>query len=523
MRKVLLGLSLITVSAGLLFAQPVHINGVYYEIFVRSFYDSNGDGIGDLKGITQKLDYLNDGNPETATDLGITGIWLMPINDSPSYHGYDVTNYYSINPQYGTISDLKELLAEAHKRGIRIIMDYVMNHCSVRHPWYQKARAGDPFYQSFFVWSDTTSSRRGPWGQRLWHGREKPYHYGIFSGGLPDLNFENSAVRDSLFAAARFWIKDVGIDGFRLDAVKYLYEEGAILEDHPKTLAFWKQFGDSVRSWNPDAFTVGEAWTSTDVASRYVQGKKLDYVFEFDLAQALVKAAKTGNASELYTALSNVKTSYPEQSFGIFLSNHDQNRVIDELGDDLKKAELAAKLYLLLPGIPYLYYGEELGMKGSKPDEHIRRPMAWNTGTNAGFTTGKPWIDLPAAWQQRNVETAEANSTALLHTYRRFIRYRKQSQALSAGEYIPLPSSNTAVFSFLRKSGERWAWIVANVSSVQQSGISLDFTNTGLKQRQYQLKTPSTLKKPSSRKLGGSVKIEALNPYEVLVYYFEVN
>jgi glycosidase len=519
MRPVLLLFALI--STGMpASAQPSVINGVYYEVFVRSFYDSNGDGIGDIRGLIQKLDYLNDGNPATDGDLGVTGIWLMPVQPSPSYHGYDVTDYFGINPQYGTLNDFKELLHEAHKRGIKIVMDFVMNHCSVRHPWYQKAQSGDPFYKDFFVWSEVKHTTRGPWGQPLWHGNNPPFHYGIFSGRLPDLNYENPAVHDSLYAAARFWIKDVAIDGFRLDAVKFLYEEGDIVEDHPRTFAFWKSFGDSVRAWNPNAFTVGEAWAATKISSQYVQGEKLDYVFEFDLAGALVDAVKKGNSTKLYEQLELVRHAYPENRFGIFLTNHDQSRAIDVLGDDLEKAALAAKLYLLLPGIPYMYYGEELGMRGSKPDEHIRRPMAWSTDKNGGFTTGEPWIELPPAWEQRNVASAMADSKSLLFVYRNFIRYRKESEALSSGVYVPVPSSNDAVFSFLRQSGNKNVWVVANLSEKPQKTI-LDFKPTGVKKRTYALKTPSDLKKSIKRTLGTSVSVESLKPYEVLIYFFE--
>lgn len=493
--------------------------GVNYEIFVRSFYDSNGDGIGDLNGITQKLDYLNDGNPETETDLGISGIWLMPINPSPSYHGYDVTNYFGINPQYGTLADFKRLLDEAHKRDVKVIIDFVMNHCSVRHPWYQKARAGDPFYRNFFIWSDVRHETKGPWGQRLWHGKEAPFHYGVFSSGLPDLNFEFQPVQDSLFAAAKFWIKEVGVDGFRLDAVKFLYEEGTVLEDHPKTLAFWKQFGDSVRSWNPAAFTVAEAWTSTEIASKYVQENRLDYAFEFDLSYATIAAANSADVARLTKQVQKALSAYPNQQFGSFLTNHDQNRVIDELKNDSQKAGLAAKLLLTLPGIPYLYYGEEVGMRGSKPDEHIRRPMAWNADANAGFSTVKPWIELPQEFETKNVASQTAGAS-LLAEYRRFISARNKSAALTSGSFTPLSSSAPEVFSFLREKDGETIWVMANLSGKPVKNPKFSFEGTEKNGTTVKLFAyPASMKIPSRvLRLNTKVKENVLGAYAVRMY-----
>jgi glycosidase len=203
---------------------------VFYEVFLRSFYDSNGDGIGDINGLIEKLDYLNDGDPKTKTDLGITGIWLMPIFPSPSYHGYDVKDYYEINPDYGTMEDFNRLLEEAHLRGIRIVIDFVINHTSTEHPWFIEARKGeDSLYRNLYIWSEQKPDYLGPWGQPVWHANyDQTYYYGVFWSGMPDLNFENQEVTNEINRIAAFWLEDIGVDGFRVDGARHLIEDGDI-------------------------------------------------------------------------------------------------------------------------------------------------------------------------------------------------------------------------------------------------------------------------------------------------------
>ncbi len=203
---------------------------IFYEVFVRSFYDSvpaagsGGDGIGDLNGLIQKLDYLNDGNPATTNDLGVSGIWLMPIMASPSYHGYDVSDYYKVNPDYGTNDDFKRLMQEAHKRGIYVIVDLVLNHTSSQHPWFIESRDPNSAKRDWYVWSKDKPEGTG------WHETPSGYYYGYFSDGMPDLNYKNPAVTEEMHKVTQFWLADMGADGFRLDAVKYLYEDGRVIE-----------------------------------------------------------------------------------------------------------------------------------------------------------------------------------------------------------------------------------------------------------------------------------------------------
>ncbi|CAN5596907.1 hypothetical protein BH23BAC4_BH23BAC4_11140 [soil metagenome] len=334
-------------------------DAVFYEVFVRSFYDSDGDGIGDFDGLTAKLDYLNDGDPTTDTDLGITGIWLMPINNSPSYHGYDVTDYESIHPDYGTMESFQNFLAAAHERGIRVIIDFVVNHTSTQHPWFQASAANNPAYRDFYRWSASHPGYNGPLGP-AWHNHSSGFYYGVFWSGMPDLNFENSTVQDSMFAAADFWLREIGVDGFRLDAVKYIFEDGPILENAPRTFSFWSEFSGSVRESNPEAVTVCEAWSSTDSVVPYVVDGNLDFCFEFDLAARILQSVQSGNAQPLATKMQEVYAAYPHLQVGTFLTNHDQDRVMEVLDGDVDRARAAAALYLTLPGVPFIYYGEEI-------------------------------------------------------------------------------------------------------------------------------------------------------------------
>ena len=234
-----------------------------YEVFVRSFQDSDGDGTGDLRGLTQRLDYINDGNPDTRTDLGARCIWLMPIVESPTYHGYDATDYYRVDREYGTNADFKRFVAEAHRRGIAVIVDMVLNHLSSEHPYFLEALGdtGSP-RRGWFRFASPKPNESGPWGQNAWHRspRRDEYYYGVFWHTMPDLNYATPAVREEAKRIATFWLTEMGVDGFRLDAVPYLVEEGKQLIGTPGTHAFLREYAEHVRSVAPNAFTVGEVW-----------------------------------------------------------------------------------------------------------------------------------------------------------------------------------------------------------------------------------------------------------------------
>jgi alpha-amylase len=445
---------------------------VFYEVFVRSFFDSNGDGIGDFNGLTQKLDYLNDGNPNTSDDLGITGIWLMPINSSPSYHGYDVIDYRRINPQYGTMNDFKNFLNAAKQRGIKVIIDYVMNHSSTQNPWFQQSAQNNPLYRNFYRWEPTHPGVQGPFGQ-AWHSHSSGFYYGVFWSGMPDLNYENPAVKDTMFAIADYWLNEIGVDGFRLDAVLYLVEEGTNYSNTQGTFNLLSEFTNYIKTVKPDAFSVGEAWTDTETVINYVNNNVLDYCFEFDLASATLSALKTGNAQGLVSQMQKVYNLYPHLQYGTFLSNHDQNRVMNELQNDKNKAKVAAALYLTFPGIPYLYYGEEIGMTGVKPDENIRTPMQWANQTHAGFTTGNPWRQVNNNYPTINVATQQADSASLLNWYKKLIALRNNEPALRVGEFELVVSATPSVAAFLRHYDGRSILVINNTSNVPQNNLNL--------------------------------------------------
>jgi glycosidase len=444
---------------------------VFYEIFVRSFADSTtgplaNDGIGDFQGLIDKLDYLNDGNPATTSDLGITGIWLMPINPSPSYHGYDVTDYYGINPQFGTQDDFRRFLAECHQRGIKVIVDLVLNHSSSQHPYFKQALAGDPQYRDWylFVDADKVPQTRGPWGQQVWQEAHGQHFFGIFWSGMPDLNYRNPAVTAEAYKVADFWLRDLHVDGFRLDAVRHLIEDGDAMNDTPATLAWLKGFAAQVKSVQPDAMLVGEIWTNTEVVSDYVQQGSLDLAFEFDLAGAIVDAANTGTKAKLAYALDNVVASYPASQFATFMTNHDQDRVASVLREDPARLRLAAALLLTAPGVPFLYYGEEIGQVGAKPDEMIRNPMPWTSGRNGGFTAAtQPWEPLQPDDEKRNVAAQHGDPGSLLSFYRRLIRLRQSEPALANGDFRAIETGRDDVIAWQRSRDGRQITIIANL------------------------------------------------------------
>ncbi len=466
-------------------------DAVFYEVFVRSFKDNNGDGQGDLEGLTAKLDYFNDGDPSTHTDLGVTALWLMPIQQSPSYHGYDVTDYRTVEADYGTNQDFKDFIAAAHSRGIKVIIDYVMNHTSSQHPWFTNAAASLDNKRDWYIWQDPKPTNLGPWGQTVWHTRSTGNnYYGIFWSEMPDLNYNTPAVKEEMFDIARFWLEDMGVDGFRLDAVKYIDEDGTTLEDTPETIQFWKDFRTSYKSVNADAFAVGEAWTSTDKVAPYTNNNALDYCFEFDMASAILTATNSGTATNV-TALNNkineVISTYPFLQYGTFLTNHDMNRVMSQLGGNLVKAKLGAHLLLTLPGVPYIYYGEEIGMIGVSPDENRRTPLQWNSSAQAGFTTGTPWRPINADYTTKNIETQKSDVTSLWNNYRKLIALRNNQAALRKGTYKSITSGTATVFSFLRQFEDENIVVASNMASGAASNVSLTLTSGGIAPGNYVL------------------------------------
>ena len=462
-------------------------DAVFYEIFVRSFYDSNADGVGDLQGIIQKLDYLNDGNPNTDSDLGVTALWLMPIFPSPSYHGYDVTDYRKINEQYGTMNDFKALINAAHVRGIKIVIDFVGNHTSDQHPWFM-ASASSESKRDWYLWNSNKPSYNGPWGQEVWHERNSSYYYGIFWGGMPDLNYTNHEVTNEIKNTLRFWKEEVGVDGFRIDAVKHWIENGDQQENTVATLAWWRDLYVFQKSLDPGLMMVGEAWTSTQNIAPY-SDKRLDYCFEFDLSYALIDGINTQTNSELKSKMSEIISTYEPNQYGTFLTNHDQDRSFYRFGMDERKAKLAARILLSLPGIPYIYYGEEVGMLGKKPDEDIRRPMQWSSSANAAFSSTEPWHPLNNNYANYNVANQQLESESIWSQYQIWIKQRTLNTALRSGTYDFIESNNSRMFSYLRADSEsNTAFaVIHNLSSQNTDDITIRINNSSLNEGKYNL------------------------------------
>jgi glycosidase len=432
-------------------------DAVFYEIFVRSFYDTNGDGIGDFNGITQKLDYLQG--------LGVNAIWLMPINPSPSYHGYDVLNFYGVNPEYGTMDDFKNLLDEAHKRDIRIIIDLVLNHTSSQHPFFVDANSNpNSTYRDWFVWSNDPGDH--------WHQGNGGYYYGFFWGGMPDLNYRNSEVTNQMFEVTRYWLEDIGIDGFRIDAAKHLIEEGDQLENTTATHEWFKSFYTFYKKSNSNAYTVGEIYgAGAFMATTYAQ--QLDHIFNFELASGIINSVNGESNTGINSAWKFTLKDISNGEYATFLTNHDQNRVMSVLNGNEEKAKLAAVMLLTSPGTPFIYYGEEIGMQGKKPDEDIRLPMQWSANTNAGFTTGTPWRAPNTNYTQVNVAVQNEDSNSLLVFYRTLTKLRAEHSALRTGSISILETGNTGVYAILRSNDDESILVLVNLKGIPVSDYVL--------------------------------------------------
>jgi glycosidase len=442
---------------------------VFYQIFVRSFADSTtgplaNDGIGDLQGIIEKLDYLQG--------LGVRGVWLTPIMESPSYHGYDVSDYRIVNKLYGTNEDFKRLMAEAHKREIRIIIDLVLNHTSNQHPWFQDASKPGGKYRDWYIWADKDGGYRGPWGQQVWHRLGDQWYFGMFWEGMPDLNYRNPQVTEEMHEVARFWLREMGADGFRLDAVRYLLEDGAKQTSIPETLDWLRRFQKVYKEAGADTLAVGEIWTSTAEVGQYVPAA-VDLAFEFDLAQGILNSISRLTADAFATALTQSLATFPPGQFATFLTNHDQERAMSQLAGQPDRARLAALILMTAPGVPFVYYGEEIGMTGVKPDEKLRTPMQWTPGPNAGFSAGTPWQSVNPGYETLNVQTERADPASLLNWYRKLIALRNAHPALRIGSFEPLDTNKLGVYAFLRRHGDETFLGIFNFDSGPATGYML--------------------------------------------------
>ena len=466
------------------------LNGaVFYEIFVRSFKDSNGDGIGDINGLIEKLDYLNDGNPATTTDLGIEGIWLMPVFESPSYHGYDTVDYETIERDYGTNTDFQRLLDEAHRRGIRVIVDFVVNHTSDQHPWFvDSASSPTSPKRNWYVWSNGAQSWQQPWGGgNTWHSKNGAYYYGVFWGGMPDVNWTNPEAKAEILRLARFWLAK-GVDGFRLDATRYLVETGPGpgQADTPETHAALRDLAETVRTAKPSAVLVAENWTTAPIIAKYFGstatikgGDEMPMNFNFPLSDAIVNGVNDGSTQSINSALVDMRTLYPSGVIDApFLTNHDQRRLATVLSNSSAKMRNAAAVLLTLPGVPFLYYGEEVGIQNgpTNGDESKRTPMPWTA--QGGFTSGTPWFQYAPGVATTNVASQTNDPTSLLSRYRALIHARTDSAALRRGTF-ELLGTTQPILAFLRRTPEETVLVVHNMTDTFASTGTMTFAGTG--------------------------------------------
>lgn len=400
-------------------------SGVFYEIFVHSFCDSDGDGVGDLNGVTSKLDYLQD--------LGVDGIWLMPISPSPSYHKYDVTDYKNIDSDYGTLDDFTNLLINAHEKGIKVIIDMVLNHTSNRHPWftysYQQALSGSGQYKDYYNWSTTAQTGYNKYGELYYESR--------FDTSMPDLNLDNENVREEIKDILKFWL-DLGVDGFRLDAVIYYYYGST-----NKNIEFLSYLRDCCDSIKDDVYIVGEAWTDNTTIKNYYTSNNSFFAFGFsDNDQTGFKnAVKMKNGKELSQNISDFTNAVRSNSSGcnpaFFISNHDQDRwARSYYGDyESQNVKVTASLLLLSPGNPFLYYGEEIGLNGtrgqSNTDANRRLHMIWDSITHQGETD-----DPQGSTYDQNLQPEDGvnqqiiDKTSLLYHYMKVINLRNKYSEL---------------------------------------------------------------------------------------------
>jgi maltose alpha-D-glucosyltransferase / alpha-amylase len=491
---------------------PWYANAIFYELYVRAFYDANGDGHGDLPGVIAHLDYIKA--------LGVNCIWLLPICDSPLVDdGYDVRDYRKLLPEYGTIDDFKRLVAEAHRRGIRIITDLVLNHSSDQHEWFvQSRRNRDNPYRDWYVWSDDPNkykeagivfkdTQTSNWA---WDEGSQQYYWHRFYPEQPDLNYDNPAVQQAMLDVAAYWL-ELGVDGFRLDAVTYLYErEGTKCEGLPETHAYLKRLRRFVNQRNPEAVLLGEANQPPIPSLDYFgDGDELQMLFNFPQMTATFLALATENAAPLYRILSEIENLPPGAQWGTMLRNHDElsfemisaaereflfnyyapdprqrinwgvrRRLAPLLDNDPRRILLAYSTLFTLPGSPIIYYGDEIGMGDNitLPDRNgVRTPMQWDNGPNAGFSTADPaslYAPVIAAPPYNpahvNIAAQQADPNSLYHRLRHLIAVRKEHPAFGVGRFELYENDNPAILVHRREwAGER---IVAlhNLSSQSQ-------------------------------------------------------
>ena len=485
-------------------------NCVFYELFVRSFKDSNGDRYGDFKGVTSKLDYLKD--------LGIGAVWLMPIHDSDEHtNNYDPVDLMAVDPTYGTMEDFLELLDEAHKRGIRIILDLVLNHTSSKHPFFVDASKNkNSPYRDWYIFSD--EKPEGAWS-KYWQKCETGWYYAYFAASKPDMNFRNPKVLDYYKQVVKFWL-DKGVDGFRYDAVTMLVENGANgLKHQPESFAVFRDLRAFMDENYPDrdVFTVAEA--EPDYVQYLGNGNDTFHaVFNFKYNNTVIRTVKNGKpyTNKGTSMIETIAQSYAKELkdkiggfYGTLLSSHDSyggNRPFQQLDGNVGKTKLVGTIYLTLPGIPFVYYGEEIGMNTytrSKYDRWLRTCMTWegNEVKNNGFgNADKLWNHLNAGNAEENdkfnVAAEEKDPDSILNQYKAVIKARNENSALRFGDFLTLKTNNEFVAAYLRKNADSEVVVIHNFAD---KPVNVAVTLAG----------NSEVSKDVQDLLGSSVKIKA--------------
>ena len=455
---------------------------VFYEIFVGSFSDSNGDGIGDIRGIINRMDYLNDGDDASGKSLGIEGIWLTPIFPSSSYHKYDANDYCAVDSTFGTLEDVKELAELCHARNVKLILDLPINHTSRLSSWYgsfvQAHRNGDkddPYYDFYSFYSKGDPAPAGRTFAQI--SGTDDYYECNFDGGMPELNFANPDVREAVLDVAKFWL-DLGVDGFRFDAAKYLY-----YGDHNSSVEFWVWYLNQLKAIKPDIYTVAEVWDGDGVTQLYYPAMNC---FDFSMSQAeglISTTAQKGNANR-YTKyvedyLYTVKALREDAMIVPFIANHDTDRCAGYLPALNGSAQMAANLLILGPGSPFMYYGEELGMRGSRgganTDANRRLAMVWGDGDTVKDPEGTTYPADSRADASAAEQASQENS--LFNYYKKVILLRKANPEIARGAYTALQLNDTRAGGFVSEWNGSKALVLHNPTG---SPVTLNLAALGL-------------------------------------------
>lgn len=461
---------------------------VFYQIFVGSFSDSNGDGIGDLRGIINRMDYLNDGNINSGKSLGVQGIWLSPIFESLSYHKYDATDYYKVDPTFGTEDDLKELIALCHERNVKLILDLAINHTAKSNQWFKnfvsahQRKDVDDEYYDFYTWADDGTKLSGHTYYGI-QGCNGEYYEGNFDSGMPELNYDNDAVRQETVNVAKHYL-DMGIDGFRFDAIKYIYYNNTAM-----SAEFWRWYMGELRKIKPDIYAVGECWSADGEILEYYEALNC---FSFTSAQAegtIARAVRNEDAASFAKYIDNlqkrIKAENPDGMYAPFIANHDTDRAAGylEVNADVmingeyvksKQAYMAANIYLLCTGSPFIYYGEEIGMKGTRgganTDANRRLAMLWGDNDTVKNPTGTTFDSSKQI--NGTVKSQQRNKNSLLNYYAKVIALRNKYPQIARGDYTAVTAAYNCAGFVINYKGEQ-TLLLHNVSPSETITVDL--------------------------------------------------